>query len=69
VPTAALADAAFILGHIVWEIRRILLRRPNDAPPYFLWDFVRNSVLTTGFRLRPVENPAITGAAANDPTK
>lgn len=60
---AALADAAFIIGYALWRIRRIIQRKPDNDPSHFLGDFIRNSVFVTGFKLRAVENPAITQAS------
>lgn len=55
----ALCDAAFILGFSLWRLRRFLQRKPDPDPPQFLSDFIRNSVFMTGFRRRPVVNPAL----------
>ena len=57
--TAALADCAFVVGRALWRVRRYLLGKPNYDPPYFLRDFIRNSVLSNGFKLQAVENPAL----------
>lgn len=46
---AALADLAFIGGHSAHHIKRIIQMKPNHDPPYFWWDFVRNSTLVKGF--------------------
>jgi hypothetical protein len=59
---AALADGAFIIGYALWRVRRFIQRKPDEDPPYYLWDFIRNSVFVTGFRLRAVENPAMNQA-------
>jgi hypothetical protein len=56
---AALADGAFIIGYALWRVRRFIQRKPDNDPPHFLRDFIRNSVFVTGFKMRPVENPAI----------
>jgi hypothetical protein len=55
----ALCDAAFILGFGIWRVRRWIQRKCDHDPPCLLGDFIRHSVLTTGFRLRPVRNPAM----------
>jgi GT2 family glycosyltransferase len=65
-PYAALCDAAWITGFTVWRLRRWLQRRPDTDPPHLLWDAVRHSVLMTGSRRRPVQNPALTPSPARD---
>lgn len=55
----ALVDAAFISGFAMWRVRRRLQGKPDSDPPDMLSDFIRNSVLRTGFRLTEVENPAM----------
>jgi len=55
---AALADAGLILGNILWRLR-VLLGKPDSSPPHFLSDAIRHSVFLTGFKLKPVENPAL----------
>ena len=49
---AAAADIAAIAGCSVWRLRRRIQRKPDGDPPMMLWDFIRNSVLATGPRLR-----------------
>lgn len=56
---AALADALAISGLALWKLRTVIERRPDPDPPHFLRDHVRNSVFVTGFRRRPVTNPAL----------
>ncbi len=46
---ALLADLVWVLGFMLWEIRRPLQRKPSDDPPYLLWDFVRNSLFLSPF--------------------
>lgn len=58
----ALADAAFLAGFAAWRLRRLIQRRPDLDPEHFLADSFRNSVFRTGFKLRDVENPAMTAA-------
>jgi GT2 family glycosyltransferase len=53
---AAVMDATWILGHCLWLVRRLIERKPDIDPPRFLNDFVRHSVLVTGFARRPVRN-------------
>lgn len=45
---AALADAAWISGFILWRIRRVIQGKPDKDPPHFLSDFIRNSVFLKG---------------------
>lgn len=56
---AALCDAAWITGFALWRLRRWIQRKPDTDPPKLLWDSIRHSVFCTGFRLRPVQNPAV----------
>ena len=44
----ALADVAFIVGYALCRIRRVIQRKPDPEPRYFLREFVRNSVLARG---------------------
>ena len=55
----ALADLAFIIGFALWRIRRAIQRKADDDPPHLLWDAVCQSVFLKGFRVRPVQNPAL----------
>jgi N-acetylglucosaminyl-diphospho-decaprenol L-rhamnosyltransferase len=55
----ALTDAAFILGHAVWRLRRRIQRKTDTDSPQFLMDSIRQSVFCAGFRLTNVENPAM----------
>lgn len=48
---ALLADLGFLVGYSTFRIRRVLQRKPDDDPPRFWWDFLRNSTLVKGFRL------------------
>jgi GT2 family glycosyltransferase len=45
---AALADAAWLTGHLAWRVRMRLQRRPDRAEPGVLGDFVRHSALWRG---------------------
>jgi len=56
----ALADAAFITGHILWRLRRRIQRLPDTDPPHMLMDAIRHSVFWLGPKVRVVENPALT---------
>ena len=49
----ALADATWILGFTLWQIRRMIQRKPYTEPPFFLRDFIRNSVFLKGYLLKP----------------
>ncbi len=55
----ALADAAFIVGHSLWRLRRRIQRKTDTDPPQLLMDSIRQSVFCAGFRLTNVENPAM----------
>ncbi len=46
---AMAADAMHILGYSIWRMRRFVQRKPDFDPPYFLRDFLRNSVFVKGF--------------------
>jgi GT2 family glycosyltransferase len=60
----AMADAAFIAGYALYRVRRWVQRKPDLDPPHYLGDFIRHSVLRTGFALNEVENPAMRGKVA-----
>lgn len=57
----ALADAAFLVGFALWRLRRRIQGKPDTDPPHLLIDALRNSVFMTGFEVREVENPALSG--------
>jgi GT2 family glycosyltransferase len=63
---AALADAAFLAGFGLWRLRRRISGRPDTDPPHMLWDSFRYSVFCTGFKVRPVPNPAMIGLETGD---
>jgi GT2 family glycosyltransferase len=42
--SAFLADTAWILGYLLWLLRRVVQGKPDNDPPYLLQDFLRNSV-------------------------
>jgi GT2 family glycosyltransferase len=65
----ALVDAAFLTGFALWRLRRRLTGKPDQDPPYFLWDSLRHSVFFTGFELREVENPALKATAQQGAVK
>jgi N-acetylglucosaminyl-diphospho-decaprenol L-rhamnosyltransferase len=56
---AALADIAFLIGFASWRLRRRIQRKPDTDSPHMLWDALRHSVLCTGFKVKPVPNPAM----------
>ena len=41
-----MAGVAWAVGHLLWQIRRRLQRRPNIDPPGLLWDFIRFNFLS-----------------------
>ena len=41
----AIADLLWIVGYSTWKVRRFIQRKPNNDPPYYLQDFIKNSVL------------------------
>ena len=45
---AAIADLLWIVGYSIWKIRQFIQRKPNNDPPYYLQDFIKNSVLFYG---------------------
>ena len=45
---AGLADLARLVGLCTWSIRRIIQRKPDTNPPYFLRDSLRSSVFLPG---------------------
>lgn len=42
---AVLVDIVWILGFILWQLGRVIQGKPNDYPPYFFRDFLKNSIL------------------------
>lgn len=48
-------DAAFILGFLLWRLRRLLQGKPDNDPPKMLIDFIRNSTFLNGFKLPKVQ--------------
>lgn len=47
-PYAALADSVWLSGFVLWQMRKLIQRKPDLDPPHLLEDFVRNSVLVKG---------------------
>ena len=44
-------DFAFVVGCVLWKIRRFVQRKPETDPPRMLFDFIRHSVFCRGFSL------------------
>jgi N-acetylglucosaminyl-diphospho-decaprenol L-rhamnosyltransferase len=40
----AMTDLLWATGFALWRLRRWIFRKPDPDPPYFLWDFLRNSI-------------------------
>lgn len=57
---AAATDLVWVLAHSVWQVRRVVQRKPAADPPGLLRDFLRNSALF--HRSVPI-NARSTGAA------
>ena len=55
---ATCADLAAIMGLCIWKLRLLVGGKSNPDPPQLLQDLLRHSVFRTGYRIRPVENPA-----------
>lgn len=45
---AAIADAVWVVGFILWRGRRVIQRKPDPDPPKLLQDFIRNSAIFRG---------------------
>ncbi|MCT7949698.1 glycosyltransferase family 2 protein [Ancylothrix sp. C2] len=45
---AAVADALWVFGFVLWRMRRSIQRKPDSDPPQILTDFIRNSVVLKG---------------------
>jgi hypothetical protein len=56
---AAAADFAAITGQGLWRLRTLVTGKQDADAPWMLYDLARNSVFVTGFRQRPVPNPAL----------
>jgi len=42
---ALLADCAWLIGFVLWRLRRALCGKPDRDPPHYLWDFIRHQFL------------------------
>jgi GT2 family glycosyltransferase len=60
---ATLADMGEVLGLALFRLR-VLFGKPDSTPPYFLRDCVTHSVFLTGFKLKNVQNPALSPKAS-----
>jgi N-acetylglucosaminyl-diphospho-decaprenol L-rhamnosyltransferase len=56
--TAAL-DTVWIASLVLRRLRHWVQRKPDRDPPHLLRDAMRFSVFATGFRFKPVRNPAM----------
>ncbi|HIK13879.1 MAG TPA: glycosyltransferase family 2 protein [Leptolyngbyaceae cyanobacterium M33_DOE_097] len=45
---AATSDALWIAGYSLWQLRRVVQRKPQADPPMYFSDFVQNSVFFKG---------------------
>lgn len=44
----AIADAVWTVSFALWRVRRVIQRKPDQDPPHFLSDFLRNSIFLKG---------------------
>jgi len=47
----------------LWRVRRAIQRKPDLDPPHMLADAIRHSVFLAGFKVKPVNNPALEAIA------
>jgi GT2 family glycosyltransferase len=52
---ASITDIIWIISFSTWCVRRIVQRKPDRDPPYFLWDFMRNSIVLKSLNLVTVQ--------------
>lgn len=45
------ADLLWMTGYITYSIRKCFSKKRQENPPYFLWDFFRNSVFCKGIKI------------------
>ena len=50
---AALADHTWASSYILWQLRRVIQRKPYHDPPKLLIDFLRNSFFIRGGKFNP----------------
>jgi N-acetylglucosaminyl-diphospho-decaprenol L-rhamnosyltransferase len=43
-----LTETAWASSYALWQVRRSLQGKPDTDPPYFLSDFLRNSIVLKG---------------------
>jgi N-acetylglucosaminyl-diphospho-decaprenol L-rhamnosyltransferase len=48
---AVLTEIVWTLSFSLWRLRRVIQRKPDEDPPNFLVDFLRNSVLVKGVEI------------------
>jgi GT2 family glycosyltransferase len=44
-------DCVWLVGHLLWQVRRFLQRKPQTGPASLLVDYARNTVFARGYRL------------------
>ena len=49
---ALMSDLALLSGYSIWRLRRLIQRKPDIDPPYFIRDLITNSVLIKGFSIK-----------------
>jgi N-acetylglucosaminyl-diphospho-decaprenol L-rhamnosyltransferase len=47
---AVITDMVWMLGFMLWRLRRVVQRKPDADPPHMLVDFFRNSTLINSLR-------------------
>jgi N-acetylglucosaminyl-diphospho-decaprenol L-rhamnosyltransferase len=47
---AVMLDIGVLLGHLLWRLRRLLERKPDTSPPFWMGDLIRLGVLGRGSR-------------------
>jgi N-acetylglucosaminyl-diphospho-decaprenol L-rhamnosyltransferase len=57
---AMMADLGAISGLALWRLRVMVTGKEDFTAPHFLRDSIRHSVFVTGFKMRNVQNPALT---------
>ena len=57
---AAMADLGLIIGLALWRLRVLITGKEDFSAPHLLRDSIRHSVFLTGFKVRNVQNPALT---------
>jgi len=44
-------DAVFIVSFALWRLRRMLQGKPDNDPPFMLYDYISHSVIFNGFKM------------------